>query len=253
VIRAVVVDDEPLARERVKMLLAKHEDVDVIGEAGDGDVARRVIEELRPDLVLLDIQMPAMDGLELLQSLPEERRPVVVFLTAHGHHAVAAFEAAALDYVLKPVEPKRLALALDRARRQLSHGVSDTARRALLEVLGGLTATTPDRFLVRKSHGRRVVVKVSEIEWVGAERNYVRLHTAAGSHLMRETIGRIEEQLDPKRYVRIHRSAIVGLEFVRELATDADGSLFVTMRSGEKLSVGDSYRETFERLIGRAL
>ncbi len=237
-IRTLIVDDEPLARARVAMLLAKHEDVEVIGEAGDSEAALESIGAQRPDLVLLDIQMPGMSGLELLQSLPEERRPAVVFLTAYGEYAIDAFDAAAIDYVLKPVDPKRLARALDRVRGQR------LARPA---------AAYPDRFLVRKSHGRRVVVNAADIEWIGAERNYIRLYTAAGSHLMREAIGRIEEQLEPKRYARIHRSTIVNIEFVKELATDADGSLFVTMRSGHRLSVGDSYRDAFEQLLGRAL
>src|SRR5438128_353689 len=177
------------------MLLAKHADLVVVGEAGDGDAALRVVEETHPDLLLLDIQMPGMDGMTLLQAMPEER-PIVVFLTAYDHYAVAAFDAAALDYVLKPVEPKRLALALDRVRGQLTRGVSDAARRALLAVLGDLGEASADRFLVRKSHGRRVVVKIAEIEWIGAERNYVRLYTATASHLMRDTVAHIEEQLD---------------------------------------------------------
>ncbi|HYO77306.1 MAG TPA: LytTR family DNA-binding domain-containing protein [Thermoanaerobaculia bacterium] len=238
-IRALIVDDEPLARARVAMLLAKHEDVEVIGEAGDGDSARRTIAAQHPDLVLLDVQMPGMTGLELLQSLPDEGRPAVVFLTAYDEYAIDAFDAAAVDYVRKPVDPKRLARALDRVR-----GQRNAAPPA---------ASYPDRFLVRKSHGRRVIVKTVDIEWIGAERNYIRLYTHDGSHLMREAISRIEEQLDPKRYARIHRSAIVNLEFVKELATDADGSLFVTMRSAQRLSVGDSYRDAFEQLLGRAL
>ncbi|HEX8252423.1 MAG TPA: LytTR family DNA-binding domain-containing protein [Thermoanaerobaculia bacterium] len=237
-IRALIVDDEPLARARVAMLLAKHPDVEVIGEAGDGDSARRTIASQRPDLVLLDIQMPGMTGLELLQSLPDDARPAIVFLTAYDEYAVDAFDAAAVDYVLKPVDPKRLARALDRVRGQQSAPPA---------------VSYPDRFLVRKSHGRRVIVKTVDIEWIGAERNYIRLYTQDGSHLMREAISRIEEQLDPKRYARIHRSAIVNLEFVKELATDADGSLFVTMRSAQRLSVGDSYRDAFEQLLGRAL
>jgi two-component system LytT family response regulator len=238
-IRTVVIDDEPLARERVRQLLAKHEDIQVIGEAGDGASARTLIADAGPDLALLDIQMPAMSGMEVLQSLPEQGRPIVVFLTAYDEYAIDAFEAAALDYVLKPVDPKRLARALDRVRKQLDRTEPASA--------------SPDRFLVRKSRGRRVIVKAEEIEWIGAERNYVSLHTAGAAHLMREAIGRLEEQLDPRRFARIHRSSIVNVEMVRELATDADGSLFVTMRSGVKLPVGESYRDAFEARLGRAL
>jgi DNA-binding LytR/AlgR family response regulator len=240
VIRTLIIDDEPLARARVAMLLAKHEDVEIIGEAGDGEAARDAIEALHPDLVLLDVQMPGMTGLQVVDSLDEASRPAIVFLTAHDDYAIDAFDAAAIDYVLKPIDPKRLGRALDRVRTQRAGTVATRG-------------TYPDRFLVRKSHGRRVVVTAAEIEWVGAERNYIRLYTATGSHLMREAIGRIEEQLDPKRFTRIHRSAIVNVEFVKELATDADGSLFVTMRSDHRLSVGDSYREAFEQRLGRAL
>jgi two-component system LytT family response regulator len=239
VIRALIVDDEPLARARVSMLLSKHEDVDVLGEAGDGAAAAEVIALMQPDLVLLDIQMPGLSGVKLLQSLPEPR-PLVVFLTAHGEHALEAFDAAALDYVLKPVDPKRLAQALDRVRGQLAR--PPAARAAY-----------PDRFLVRKAHGRRVVVRAADIEWIAAERNYIRLHTAAGSHLMREAIGRIEEQLDPRRWMRIHRSAIVKIDCVKELTADADGNLSLTMSDGQTLSVGDSYRDAFEERLGKAL
>ncbi|HYH07609.1 MAG TPA: LytTR family DNA-binding domain-containing protein [Thermoanaerobaculia bacterium] len=238
-IRTLIVDDEPLARARVTMLLASHDDVEIIGEAGDGASARTAIANERPDLVLLDIQMPGGNGVKLAESLPEPR-PVIVFLTAYDSHAVEAFDAAALDYVLKPIDPKRLALALDRVRRQLAQGIQSAAE-------------FPDRFLVRKSRGRRVVVRAADIEWIGAERNYVRLHTPAGSHLMRDAIGRLEEQLDPAQFARIHRSAIVSLEYVSELDTDADGSLYVTLRSGQRLSVGDSYRDLFQRRLGRAL
>ncbi len=238
-IRTVIVDDEPLARERLRQLLAKHEDIEIIGEAGDGASARALIANAGPDLALLDIQMPAMSGMEVLQSLPEDGRPIAVFLTAYDEYAIDAFEAAALDYVLKPVDPKRLARALDRVRKQLDRGTA--------------TMPAPDRFLVRKSRGRRVIVRAEEIEWIGAERNYVALHTTGAAHLMREAIGRLEEQLDAKRFARIHRSSIVNVEMVRELATDADGSLFVTMRSGVKLPVGESYRDAFEARLGRAL
>ncbi|HEX8619088.1 MAG TPA: response regulator, partial [Thermoanaerobaculia bacterium] len=181
-IRTLIVDDEPLARARVAMLLAKHPDVELIGEAGDGEAARELIAAKRPDLVLLDIQMPGLTGLELLGSLPEDSAPSVVFLTAYDEYAVEAFDAAAVDYVLKPVDPKRLGRALDRVRN----------RRSVPRV----EPAYPDRFLVRKTHGRRVLVKTAEIEWIGAERNYIRLYTADASHLMREAIGRIEEQLD---------------------------------------------------------
>lgn len=239
-IRTLIVDDEPLARARVAMLLERHDDIEVVGEAGDGVTARASIAELSPDLVLLDIQMPGVNGLELARSLPEPR-PIVVFLTAFDQHALDAFEAAALDYVLKPVDPKRLAVALDRVRKQVARPRAAPA--------GAL----PDRFLVRKSHGRRIIVKTEEIEWIRAERNYVALHTANGTHLMREAIGRIEEQLDARRFVRIHRSVIVNIESVRELAGDSDGSLFVTMRDGERLRVGDSYRDSFEQRLGKAL
>jgi two-component system LytT family response regulator len=239
VIRTLIVDDEPLARTRVAMLLARHHDITVIGEAADGAAARAAIAAQKPELVLLDIQMPGVTGIELLQSLPESARPLVVFLTAYDQHAVDAFDAAALDYALKPVDPKRLARALDRVRTQLAHAPK--------------AAAYPDRFLVRKSQGRRIVVKTADVEWVAAERNYVRLHTANGSYLMREAISRIWEQLDPKRYARIHRSAIVNVECVKEIASDADGSLFVTMRGGQRLSVGETFRDAFEQLLGHAL
>lgn len=237
-IRALIVDDEPLARQRVTMLLESHDDVEIVGEAGDAAAARTAIAAQKPDLVLLDIQIPGGNGVKLVESLPEPR-PVIVFLTAYDHYAIQAFDAAALDYVLKPIEPRRLAQALDRVRVQFARGRNASG--------------FADRFLVRKSRGRRVVIRTHDIEWVAAERNYVRLYTAHGSHLMREAISRIEEQLDPDRFARIHRSAIVNVELVTELDSDADGSLYVTLRGGHRLSVGDSYRDLFQRRLGKAL
>lgn len=254
-IRALIVDDEPLARDRVRMLLEPHEDLEVIGEAADGEMGLRVIEAVSPDLVFLDIQMPGLGGLEMLEKIDPERRPLVIFLTAYNEYAVDAFDAAALDYVLKPVDPERFEKALERARLNMQSrngraGAQDSVERMLTE---WGTPDRPKRFIVRKAKGRRVLVNVDDIVWVSAERNYARLNTSAGSHLLRETMSRMEQVLDPARFVRIHRSSIVRIDSIRSIESEADGSFFITMEGGERLSVGSAYRDNLEQALGQSL
>lgn len=253
-IRSLIVDDEPLARGRVRMLLEEHPDFEIVGEAGNGEEALERIRELEPDLLFLDIQMPGVSGLELLETLSSEARPHAVFLTAYDEYAVDAFDAAALDYVLKPIEPQRFARALDRVRQTFgSESERKNAQAAVERLLSTLSSDRPRRFVVRKAKGRRILVAAETIQWVTAERNYVRLHTDSGSHLLRETMSKMEERLDPHAFARIHRSAIIRIEAIREIDTEADGSYFVTMQSGERLSVGAAYRDNLERALGDRL
>lgn len=254
-IRSLIVDDEPLARGRVRMLLEAHPDFEIAGEAGDGEMALRVIGALEPDLLFLDIQMPGLGGLEMLEQLRPDRRPLVVFLTAYNEYALEAFDAAALDYVLKPVDPERFEKALDRVRATLGSRTDRVeAQRSVERLLRDWgTPDRPRRFVVRKAKGRRILVSVDDIRWVSAERNYARLHTAEASHLLRETMSRMEQVLDPGKFVRIHRSTIVRVDSIRSIESEADGSYFITIEGGERLSVGSAYRANLERALGQSL
>lgn len=234
--RVLIVDDEPVARERVKMFLANHDDVEILGEYGNGTEARDAIVELRPDLVFLDIEMPELTGIELARALPTgSSAPIVLFLTAHDHYAVDAFETNAADYLLKPFNQERFDRALLRARKMLESG----GRKRGAE-----------RIAVKKSRGRVVFVKTASIRWIGAEGNYVRLYTHETSFLVRDSIQSLEQSLDPTRFVRIHRSTIINIDCLDELQSDDEGSQTVVLDKQEALSVGPKYRERLERVLG---
>jgi two-component system LytT family response regulator len=251
-LKVLIVDDEPLARQRLRRLLGPETDLELVGECSSVPEALAVIDAERPDLLLLDVQMPEQDGFALLRELPEEARPQVIFVTAFDEHAVAAFEVNAVDYLLKPVDPERLAEALARARREraaASAGELDPRLRSLLETL------TPrgrfmDRILVRRP-GRISFVNVEEIHWISAEGNYVRLHLAKERHLVRLKIGTLEERLDPARFLRIHRSAIVNLDRVRELHRLPGGDYTVLLDGGATLTMSRSYKSRFEAALER--
>jgi two-component system LytT family response regulator len=253
-LKVLVVDDEPLARQRVRRLLLEMEGVEITGECGSAKEAVAAIAAERPDLLLLDIQMPEEDGFALLRQIDAADRPAVVFVTAYDQYAVDAFQVHALDYVLKPVESDRLREAVERARQLLAtDGPAELDRR--LRAL--LTELAPrgqylDRILVRNP-GRISFVNTDEILWIGAEGNYVRLHLAKERPLVRQKIGALEERLDPKRFLRIHRSAIVALDHVRELHRVPGGDYSVMLDSGARLTMSRSYRERFEAAVGRGL
>jgi two-component system LytT family response regulator len=248
-IRALIVDDEPLARERIRALLREEADVEVVGECADGPSAVAAIQKLSPDLVFLDVQMPGMDGFGVLRALGAGRVPEVIFVTAYDQHAVKAFEAHALDYLLKPFKPARFREALRRAREQL-------ARRragALPENLAALLAhLQPQRaYLSRiavKSGERTVFVKTGEIEYLEAAGNYVVLHAGRENHVVRETLAALEAQLDPKQFVRINRSTLVNVEQIREVQPLFKGEHVVVLRNGRQLPLTRGVRELQERL-----
>lgn len=213
--RVLIVDDEPPARQRLRRLLAPHADIEIVGEARDGDEALALVGTLAPDALLLDVQMPGASGLDLAASLPEPA-PAVVFVTAFDRYALAAFDAAAVDYLLKPVEPERLARALDRVRRRRIGAVE--ARPAPTRLL------VPDR-------GRTHVVDVAEIEWLEAADNYVVLHTPSRAPLMRRTLAGLLADLGPA-FIRTHRSAAVALAQVQAWRPQGKGDLELVLRSG---------------------
>ena len=253
-IRALIVDDEPLARRRIKSLLAHDESVDVIGECSDGFRAVSSINELTPDLVFLDVQMPAMDGFEVIKTIGPERMPTVIFVTAYDQYALKAFEVNALDYLLKPFDRSRFQKTLERAKTMISGLQNGSVNNQLLSLLKNLRREheLPDRFII-KSGGRVVFLKVDEIDWMRAVGNYVRLQVGRDSHLMRETMTGMEAKLYPDRFMRIHRSTIVNLDRVKEVQPWAKGEYIVIMRDGTRLMMSRRYRERLNERLNKPI
>jgi two-component system, LytTR family, response regulator len=253
-IRAVIADDEPLARQRLLMLLALEDWVEVVAECADGPAALAAIEKLRPDLVLLDIEMPGASGFELIEAIGPARMPCVIFVTAFDNYALRAFDVRALDYLLKPFDRDRFHTALARAREHIERGASGELERRLLELVHDLKPATHflERFVV-KAGGRVFFVRASEIEWIEAAGNYVKLHVGGDTHLFRETMNAVERTLDPDVFYRIHRSFIVNIERVRELQPSFNGEYVVCLKSGARLTLSRGYREKLQERIGRTL
>jgi two-component system LytT family response regulator len=261
-IRVVIVDDEPLARQRVRRLLRREPDVVVAAEAADGGAAVTAIVREAPDLVFLDVQMPALDGFETLRALPAERRPVVVFVTAFDRYAVQAFEAQALDYLLKPFNEARFRAAFARARAAIDAAAAPYQGRlaALLDELrpGAPAEPVPaepahvDRVLVR-AEGRTLVVPAGDIDWIETAGNYVRLHAAGRAHLHRETMAALERRLDPSRFVRVHRTALVNVDRVREIQPWFSGDCVLILHGGAKVKLSRGYRRRLEACLGGTL
>ncbi len=246
-IRAAIVDDEPFARERVRRLLADDVEIEIVGEAGDGIEAIQIIKETSPDLIFLDVQMPGKDGFEVLAELSTEQTPVVIFLTAFDQYAVRAFEAAALDYLLKPFDEERLHKAVTRAKAQIRIGTEQNQ----LEISQVFKSDEGflERVLVKKG-GRVFFFKTDEIEWIEAYGNYVRLHFERGAtHLLRETISSFEAQLDPKKFVRVHRSGLVNFERIRALEPLFGGRAKIVLESGAEIVVSRRFNRKLSKLF----
>ncbi|HKQ05942.1 MAG TPA: LytTR family DNA-binding domain-containing protein [Blastocatellia bacterium] len=252
-IRTLIVDDEPLARRRIRRMLARHADVEVIGECANGSEAVAAIREQQPALVFLDVQMPEADGFAVLERIAANEAPLIIFVTAYDQYAVRAFEVHALDYLLKPFDRRRFDNALQRAKSRLTSDRSDVTERtlALLEALRAQQSHL-ERMVI-KAGGRAFFLKTEEIDWIEAEGKYVRLHVGRESHLVREAISQIEAQLDPKRFMRIHRSTIVNLDRVRELQPWFHNDYRVILRDGTELMLSRSCRKRLGELLGNAL
>jgi two-component system, LytTR family, response regulator len=253
-IRALIVDDEPLARRRIKSLLAHDSSVEVIGECSDGHKAVTAINELTPDLVFLDVQMPAMDGFDVIKTIGAEQMPTVIFVTAYDQYALKAFEVNALDYLLKPFDRSRFQKTLERAKRMVWHVQNGNVNDQLLSLLGNLRREQelPERFII-KSGGRVVFLRVEEIDWMRAVGNYVRLQVGRDSHLMRETVTGMEAKLNPEKFMRIHRSTIVNLDRVKEVQPWAKGESVVIMRDGTRLVMSRRYRERLDKRLNKPI
>lgn len=251
-LRIILADDEPLARRRLQDLLENEQDVEIVAVCANGHEAVEAIHSEKPDLALLDVQMPGLTGLEVAESLGSDDLPEVIFVTAYDEYALRAFDAHAIDYLMKPVSPDRLHSALERARVQAAHrrtsGADEEPRiRALLESLAKESGY-PERFAVR-STSRTVFVRVDSIDWIGAEGNYARLHIARQSHLIRETMAALEQRLDPRRFLRIHRSTIVNIERIREIQNLGTRSWVVILEDGTKLESSNGYRKAIQEWI----
>ncbi|MCU1246130.1 MAG: LytTr DNA-binding region [Acidobacteria bacterium] len=248
-LRVLIADDEPLARARLRRLLADEEEVTVVAECADGASAAATIRRLRPDVVLLDIEMPELDGFDVLDDLADGRRPAVIFVTAYDRHAIRAFEADALDYVLKPVEAARLRKALERARAHVEQGDVDAK---LSTILAGLHPgrTAPLERIVVRSKGKISFIRTVDVSYIEAAGNYARVHAGKETALVRETLVHLESRLDPSRFVRIHRSTIINIERVRELRPWFAGDSIVVMTDGTELTLSRTHRERAGELLG---
>jgi len=266
----LIVDDEPAARRGLRLLLARDPELAIVGEAGSGREAVRQLQALRPDLLLLDIEMPELDGFKVLAARTGEPAPAVIFVTAHDEHALRAFRVNAVDYLLKPVEDERFWAAVARAKAALAQRASGDLHARLQQLLawiqahprgvppapaepgGAPDAITRDRILL-KSGGEVLFLKTGEIDWIEAEGDYMKFHAGGRSHLLRETMQRLEARLDPARFIRIHRSTIVNLDRVRKLSPDFAGEYAVVLQDGSKLRLSRGYHDRlFQALKGAA-
>ena len=256
--RALIVDDEPLARRGIRQLLDREQDVIVVGEARNGREALRALKTLDVELVFLDVQMPEVDGFGVLRAVGPERMPAVIFVTAYDAFAVRAFDAHAVDYLVKPLREARFAEAVQRVRERLRSADAVTLSRQL----SALLATTTEREVrpTQPSTARRIVVPTStgelvldaeEIDWIEADDYYAAVHTRGRRHLIRESLSSLEGRLDAARFVRVHRSAIVNLERVREYRTDVPGECAVLLRDGTRIAVSRRRREQVVDLLRR--
>jgi len=247
-VRAVIVDDEPLARRGVKLRLREFKDVEIVGECADGASAVEKILELSPDVVFLDVQMPGMDGFEVLRALPRESLPLVIFLTAYEEHALRAFEVHALDYLLKPVDDERFGAAVQRARQVGDSDSRVQMAERILQMLQRDSVRYPSRFPVRT--GSRIqVVLTADIEWVAAAGDYAELHSGARCHLLRETMSSLEEKLDPKQFLRIHRSRILRVGCIRELRGIDNREYLVKLSDGSEHRSSRTYADRLENWL----
>jgi two-component system, LytTR family, response regulator len=255
-IRALVIDDEPVARERLVRLLQLESDIELVGECSNGLETVLAIETLSPDLVFLDVQMPEMDGFEVVRALEADRVPAVVFVTAYDEYAIRAFEVHALDYLLKPFSSVRFRATLAHARRQFDRHHAGSLRSKLLSLAPAQpTPSKPlavERLLVR-STGRVHFVRTSDIDWCEAAGNYVRLHVGEEAHLFRETMNGLESKLDPQQFVRIHRSTIVNIDRIHELRSSPNGEYALFLSTGAKLTLSRGYREGFQERFARTV
>jgi len=248
--RVVIVDDEPIAREGVRTQLLREPEVEIVAECGDGLEAVEAIRELLPDLVFLDVQMPGMEGFEVVQTIGVEAMPAVVFVTAYDKYALQAFEVNAVDYLLKPFDSERFQKAFQRARLEIQRKTAETINQKLVALLESMRPQ--HRYLERlvvKSGGRIFFLPVSEIDWIESADNYVNLHSGRESHLIRETLTSLETKLNPEEFLRIRHSAIVNVRKIKELHPLFKGEYEIVLHNGVKLTSSRRYKHKLEHLL----
>jgi two-component system LytT family response regulator len=254
VVRTVIADDEPLARRKLRILLDSEPEVKVVAECQNGGQTLSAIRACCPDLLLLDIQMPDLDGFQVLSEISPEEMPVVIFTSSYDQYAIRAFDAHALDYLLKPFDQGRLHQAIERARLELQQSKNREMTHRILELLSLVKSnkppvTEPEERLVIKTKGRIVFLNLDEIDWVEAAANYVRLNVGKESYLFRETISRTSERLNPNHFIRIHRSVIVNIRKIKELIPVNSGEYIVILKNGKELSCSRGYRANVQHII----
>ena len=260
-LRAVIADDEPAARRGVRLLLERDGGVEIAGEASNGPETVALIRAEKPELLFLDVQMPGADGFQVLGQLPPAEVPVVVFVTAYDEHALRAFDVNAVDYLLKPYDDARFAAALQRAKAQVRRRHEEHVGSRITQLLdflqrGGKSDPAPEKpgeRILLKSSGEIFFLKAEEIDWIEAEGDYMKFHVAGRAHLMRETMARLEARLDPKRFIRIHRSTIVNIDRLRKLSPSFAGEYAVVLHDGTKLKLSRGYHERISALLKQSL
>lgn len=250
-IRTLIIDDEPLARERIKGLLTHEVDFEVVGLCGNGREALSLIQEVNPDLLFLDVQMPELDGLSLVSQLDPEHLPEIIFVTAYDQYALKAFEIHALDYLLKPFDKARFQRTLTRSREQVARARQGGINEQLMGLLRDLhVEKKPIDRLVIRTDGKVLLLRPEEIDWIESAGNYVKVHVGKEEHLHREALGSVEARLRPDLFLRIHRSTLVNVECIRELEPFFQGEYLVILRDGTRLNLSRHYKERAMKILG---
>ncbi|MDQ4121599.1 MAG: response regulator [Acidobacteriota bacterium] len=250
-IKTLIVDDEPLARRGIRQLLESEADFEIVGEAGNGREAISAVEKHSPELVFLDIQMPLVDGFSFVEKMGAVNLPEIVFVTAYDEHAVRAFEAGAIDYILKPTDPERFHKTLNRIRSRIFSGENKFLENKLANLLKELKPTS-ENYLERipvKVNDRIRLLNVEEIDWISSQGNYIEIHSGRENFLVRETMENIEDKLDPKKFVRIRRSAIVRIEQIKELHALFAGEFEVILKNGTRLESSRRFKKNLDALL----
>lgn len=263
-IRVVIVDDEPLARENLEGLLTSDSEIEIVGQCANGVEAIRTIKKIKPDILFLDVEMPEMNGFEVLSKIPTEYMPIVVFVTAYNKYALKAFEVNALDYLLKPFDNERFSSMIERVKLQFRQHLMLEYGEKIQKLMSGEFAFLTRRdskqqhekssFLKRiavKTSGRIYFVDVNQIQWIEAARSYVELHTQTKTHLVRETMNNLEANLDPEQFLRIHRSTLINISFIKELQPFFRGDYLVILKNGKELKLTRGNRDKLDFLLNR--
>lgn len=247
-LRVLIIDDEPRARGFIRKMLVGDPAVEIAGECGNGYEAVRAIKTKKPDLIFLDVQMPELDGFAVLERLRAEEMPALVFVTAFDRYALRAFEEHALDYLLKPFDQERFSRTLQHAKLRIAERRS-AQQEGIAQLLAAAKRPSLDRITVKHS-GRMLLLRGEDIEWIEAEDNYVLIHSGKDSYLLRQTLTEMEAKLDPERFIRVHRGAILNIEALKEFQPSFNGGYQLELKSGGKLSLSRSYNAKFFERFG---